>query len=879
MEKRGEATDPVCGMAVEPETAKYKTSYKGQDYYFCAASCLENFNKDPERYLIEKKSAIAAGDSSHPSHHETAAKDEITMPVAGMHCASCVTKVEKSVGDLDGVDKVSVNLATEKVSVKYDSSKINPGRFVDAVKAVGYDIPLQKTELAISGMSCASCVAKIEDGLRRTTGVLEASVNLGTERAFVTHIPGIGYGDLKRAIESTGYKVLDIPAEAAEDIEQQLREREYHNLRTRFTVSAVLTALVLLLAMSKLFTPSINHFSQLFITIPVVFWSGSRFYIGFWKSLRHKTADMNTLVAVGTAAAFIYSLIATVNPGIFASAGREADVYFDTAAVIITLILLGRLLESRAKGKTSEAIKKLMGLQAKTARVQRDGREMDIDINEVVTGDTVIVRPGEKIPTDGVILDGYSSIDESMLTGESIPVEKKAGDEVIGSTINGTGSFRFSATKVGKDTVLSQIIKMVQQAQGSKAPIQRLADRIAGVFVPIVIGIAVLTFIIWYLWGPAPALTIALLNFVAVLIIACPCALGLATPTAIMVGTGVGAENGILIKGGESLEGAHRINTVVFDKTGTLTRGKPEVTDILAASGFSEKEILYHAASLERRSEHPLGEAIVNAAENEKISLAEPENFYSIPGQGIAGQVDDHKILLGNSKLMDEKEIDIASLDPDLKRLRREGKTTMILAVDKKPAGLIAVADTLKPDAKKVIDMLHGAGIKTAMITGDNENTAKAVASRIGMDDVIAEVQPQDKAQRVKKLQDEGRVVAMVGDGINDAVGLAQADLGIAIGSGTDIAMEASDITLLSDDLSGVVRSIELSKKTLRTIRWNLFWAFIYNIIGVPIAAGVLYPIMGTAGFLNPMIASAAMAFSSVFVVTNSLRLKRVSLQ
>ncbi len=879
MEKRNEATDPVCGMTVEPGTAKYKTSYKGQDYYFCAASCLENFKKDPKKYINGEKFTVATPESLHPAHGETAAKAEITMPVAGMHCASCVTKVEKSIRDLDGVAEVSVNLATEKVFVKYDSTKNGPGRFVDAVKSVGYDIPLQTTELAISGMSCASCVARIEDGLRRTTGVLEASVNLGTERAFVTHIPGIGYGDLKRAIESTGYKVLDIAAEDTEDIEQQLREREYHNLKTRFTISAVLTAVVLFLAMSKLFTTSINHFSQLFITIPVVFWSGSRFYVGFWKSLRHKTADMNTLVAVGTAAAFIYSLIATVNPGIFASAGRQADVYFDTAAVIITLILLGRLLESRAKGKTSEAIKKLMGLQAKTARVQRDGREIDIDINEVITGDTVIVRPGEKIPTDGVVLDGYSSIDESMLTGESIPVEKKAGDDVIGSTINGTGSFRFRATKVGKDTVLSQIIKMVQQAQGSKAPIQRLADRIAGVFVPIVIGIAVLTFIIWYLWGPAPALTIALLNFVAVLIIACPCALGLATPTAIMVGTGVGAENGILIKGGESLEGAHRVNTVLFDKTGTLTRGKPEVTDVIASNGFSEKEILYHAASLERRSEHPLGEAIVKAADNEKISLADPENFYSIPGQGIAGQVDDHKILLGNSKLMDEKEIDITPLDPDLKRLRGEGKTTMILSVDKKPAGLIAVADTLKPESKKVIDMLHKAGIKTAMITGDNENTAAAVASLIGIDDFIAEVQPQDKALRVKQLQDEGRVVAMVGDGINDAVALAQADLGIAIGSGTDIAMEASDITLLSDDLSGVVRSIELSKKTLRTIRWNLFWAFIYNIIGVPIAAGVLYPFMGTAGFLNPMIASAAMAFSSVFVVTNSLRLKRVTLQ
>ncbi|MEE9554926.1 MAG: copper-translocating P-type ATPase, partial [candidate division Zixibacteria bacterium] len=567
-----------------------------------------------------------------------------------------------------------------------------------------------------------------------------------------------------------------------------------------------------------------------------------------------------------------------LNSDLFSSAGRAADVYFDTAAVIITLILFGRLLEAGAKGKTSEAIKKLMGLQPKTARIERDGQQIDIDINDVKNGDVVIVRPGEKIPTDGVVIDGYSSVDESMLTGESIPVEKRPDDEVIGATINKTGSFKFRATKVGRETMLSQIIRLVQEAQGSKAPIQRLADKVAGVFVPVVIGIALITLITWYIWGPSPALTIALLNFVAVLIIACPCALGLATPTAIMVGTGVGAEHGILIKGGESLEIAHRIDTVVFDKTGTLTEGKPSVTDIIPADGHTERDVLYFAGTLEKRSEHPLGEAILERAKEDDIDLAEPENFSAEPGKGIAGRIDDRRSLLGNVKLMDEREIDISYLKKPLEKLQADGKTIMILSVDKKLMGVIAVADSLKPDAKDVIDNLRRNGIKSIMITGDNRSTAEAVASQAGIDEIIADVLPRDKSEMVKELQRKGLTVAMVGDGINDAVALVQADLGIAIGTGTDIAMESSDITLLSGDLRGVPKAMELSERTLSTIKWNLFWAFIYNIIGIPIAAGVLYPFFGTAGFLNPMIASGAMAFSSVFVVTNSLRLKRVRL-
>jgi len=727
-------------------------------------------------------------------------------------------------------------------------------------------------------MSCASCVSKIEKSLNATTGVITASVNLGTEEAMISHFAATGLGELRAAIENTGYGVIDIDVEAQPDIERQIREKEYRALRLRFIVAAVLSGFVLLLAMLGPRPVAVNHYIQLLLTVPVVVWSGSRFYKGFWKSLVHKTADMNTLVAVGTAAAFIYSLFVTITPELFASAGRGTDVYYDTAAVIITLILLGKLLEARAKGGTSEAIKKLMGLQPRTARIERDSSEIDIDIKDVKPGDIIIVRPGERIPTDGILIDGNSSVDESMLTGESMPVEKKSGDEVIGATINKTGSFKFKAMKVGKDTVIAQIIRLVQEAQGSKAPIQRLADKVAGIFVPIVIGIAAITFIIWLVWGPSPALTIALLNFVAVLIIACPCALGLATPTAIMVGTGVGAEHGILIKGGESLEIAHKIKTIVFDKTGTLTRGKPEVTDIISDDGHTENEILYFAASLEKRSEHPLGEAITGFAQARSVLPTEPQDFNSISGMGIAGRIDNHSILLGNPKLMSQRGIDISFLRTELDRLQSQGKTVMNLAVDKKVIGLIAVADRLKPDAAGIIEKLRNNGIEAVMITGDNKSTAESIATQAGIDNVLAEVLPQDKAKNIKRLQEKGLRVAMVGDGINDAIALAQADLGIAIGSGTDIAMEASDITLLSDDLSGVVKSIALSKKTLSTIKWNLFWAFIYNIIGIPIAAGILYPVMGKAGFLNPMIASAAMAFSSVFVVTNSLRLKRVRL-
>ncbi len=869
--------DPVCGMDVDPETAEYKTKYKGREYFFCAESCLESFNKDPEKYLnsadLSGGAAVQITKQAHKGHLA-----EITIPIQVGSESAKMSLAEKVLVGQQGVSDVIINTDRNTATVRYNTDKIVPEHLLEKLNEAGIETLLERTELAISGMSCASCVMKIENGLRGTDGVIDAAINFGTERAFVTHLAGIGYEELKRVVESTGYRVLDISSESGVDSERELREKELNELQLKFIVAAAFSAIVMILMFSHLFTHYHNHILQFILTFPVVVWAGSQFYKGFWASLKHKTADMNTLVAVGTGAAFIYSTIATFFPGLLISAGRGIEVYFDTAAVIITLILLGRLLEAKAKGRTSEAIRKLAGLQAKTARIIRDDHELDVDISQVMVGDIILVRPGEKIPVDGVIADGSSSIDESMLTGESMPKEKVPGDEVIGATINRTGSFKFRATKIGKDTVLAHIIKMVQEAQGSKAPIQRLADRIAGIFVPIVIAIALVTFAVWMIVGPQPALTLALLNFVAVLIIACPCALGLATPTAIMVGTGLGAENGILIKGGESLESAHSINTIVFDKTGTLTKGKPEVTDVFAANSYSEDKILYYASSIERNSEHPLGEAIVAKAREKNINFGEVRDFLAIPGQGIEGIIDGEKILLGNLRFMQERKIDSSGVENVISKFASDGKTPMILSLNNVVIGAIAVADTLKADSAQVVKSLRSMGLEIIMITGDNKITANSVARQIGIEKVIAEVLPDDKASEIRKLQKAGNRVAMVGDGINDAVALAQSDVGIAIGSGTDVALEASDITLIGSDLFGVPRAIELSKKTLRTIKWNLFWAFIYNIIGIPIAAGVLYPAFGAMGLLNPMIASAAMAFSSVFVVTNSLRLRHVKL-
>jgi Cu+-exporting ATPase len=676
--------------------------------------------------------------------------------------------------------------------------------------------------------------------------------------------------------------VLEVAGEeAGEDIEQIIRRKEYKKLKLRF-ISGIILAVVIFLGSTRHWFPWVPGFLNNFFVLwalatPVQFIIGWPFLKGAWVSFRHRNADMNTLIAVGTMAAYLYSVAATLFPSFFRKAGIAPAVYFDTSAFIIALILFGRVLEARAKTQTSEAIKKLMGLQPKTARVIREDGEKDILIEEVLVGDLIIVRPGERIPVDGIVEEGRSSVDESMITGESMPVRKAPGDEVIGATLNKTGSFRFRATKVGKDTALAQIIKLVQEAQGSKAPIQRLADVISGYFVPVVISIAIGTFIIWFDFGPRPSLTFALLNFVAVLIIACPCALGLATPTAVMVGTGKGAENGILIKGGESLETIHKVDTILFDKTGTLTEGEPELTDIVPSPSFKEDELLRLAAAAEKGSEHPLGEAILKKARDKSQEIAEPEDFKAVEGHGVEAQVKGRKVHLGNAKFMGELGVDIQAWEKRAEELSAEGKTVIYAGVDGKAAGLLAVADTLKENSAEAVEKLKKLGLDVVMMTGDHPRTAEAISRKVGIKKVISEVLPEDKVHEIKKLQETGRKVAMVGDGINDAPALAQADVGISIGTGTDVAMEASDITLIRGDLRAVVSAIELSKKTIKVIKQNLFWAFFYNVVGIPVAAGILYPFFHV--LLNPIIASAAMAFSSVSVVSNSLRLQRVKIR
>lgn len=820
-----------------------------------------------------------------PSHQEVKKSPEtkrIDIPIVGMSCASCAATIQKGLNKLDGVEKADVNYATSRATVFFEPRLVKPELIVNSVRKSGYDVKTSTVELPIQGMECASCVNKIEKSLLQTKGVIEASVNLATSRARIKYIFDVADTDMiKSVIESTGYKVLETKTEdKVEDHEKKVREKEYKKQKIKFLSGLILGILIFLGSMRHWFpwVPFFlgNVFILWILATPVQFWIGWQFYRGAWGALRHKSVDMNTLIAVGTSAAYFYSVTAIFFPSLFRISGIRSAVYFDTSAMIIVLILLGRLLEARAKGQTSEAIKKLMGLQPKLARVKRDGQKIDIPIDKVQVGDLIIVRPGEKIPVDGIVTEGKSSVDESMITGESIPVKKEKGDEVIGVTINKTGSFVFKATKVGRDTALAQIIKLVQEAQGSKAPIQRLADVISGYFVPIVILIATITFLIWIYFGPRPSLTYAMLNFVAVLIIACPCALGLATPTAVMVGTGKGAENGILIKGGESLETAHKLDTIVFDKTGTLTKGEPEVTNIVNLNGFSKIEILKYTASAEKASEHPLGEAILRAAREKAIKLSDPKQFEALEGQGIQTTVDGRKIIMGNMKLMKDFSIKIQGLDEKAQEFAGEGKTPIYVSIDGKIAGLIAIADSLKENSVRVVEKLKKMGLQVVMLTGDNKKTAEAIARKAKIERVLAEVLPEDKVNEIRRLQSLGNQVGMVGDGINDAPALAQADVGIAIGSGTDVAMEASDITLIKSDLKGVVAAIELSKRTIRIIKQNLFWAFFYNAIGIPIAAGLLYPFFGI--LLSPIFASAAMAFSSVSVVSNSLRLGRIDL-
>ena len=774
----------------------------------------------------------------------------------------------------------------------------------DAVSGAGYKLGTQSASLNIGGMTCSACVSHIENALRDVPGVAEANVNLGVERASVEFVPGmVELSDLQAAVEGAGYRVegFNDSGDQERELERLSKVKEIRELRNRLLFAGTGAILLFLGTLdvfpwvSNLMGRSYYPFLLWALATPVQFWAGSTFYTSGLGALRHRTSNMHTLIALGTTVAYGYSaavvLLDAFSPEVLADNGIEANVYFDTAAIIVALILLGRFLEAGARGRTSEAIRRLIGLRPTSARVVRDGNEIDIPVDQVVIGDRVLVRPGEKIPVDGLVTDGYSAVDESMLTGESMPVEKVPGEKVFGATINSNGALYFDATQVGGETVLAQIISLVEEAQGSKAPIQRLADQVASYFVPAVIIASLAAFAFWMLLGPAPVLTFSTLVLVSVLIIACPCALGLATPTAIIVGTGKGAEHGVLIKQAVALEIAHKVDTVVLDKTGTLTTGKPVVTDLIASDGSrsSEQDLLFLAASAERGSEHPLGEAIVMEAQARGLRLESVTAFEAIPGRGISAQVNGRAVKFGNLALMEDSGVRVNGLAEQASALAAQGKTPMFLATDGQAVGLIAVADTVKPEAFEGLARLRRMGLEVVMLTGDNVWTAHAIAGQLGVELVEAEVLPQDKAAVIKRLQAEGRVVAMVGDGINDAPALAQADVGLAMGSGTDVAMESADITLVRSDVNGVATALDLSRQTIRTIKQNLFWAFFYNVMLIPVAAGVLYPVFqgvggvpgglefsfGEQGFLNPALAALAMAFSSVTVVTNSLRLRR----
>ncbi len=810
-----------------------------------------------------------------------------TIVISGMTCAACAMRVEKAVGKLDGVRNASVNFATEKLSVEFDEQLSSIPVIQESIERAGYGVVTESNvntvTIPVGGMTCAACSQRVEKAIDKLDGVTKVSVNLATEKATVEYDPNvIRLSAIKQCIENAGYKALEIDKNTVDE-DKLRKEKQIRTLWIKFTVAAVFGLPLLYFAMvpmvswwpfpiPKAVNPMIYPLRfailQISLVTPIII-AGYKFYTIGFKALFMRSPNMDSLVAIGTSAAVIYSIFNTFQI-INGDFGAVDKLYYETAGVIIALILLGKSLEAVSKGKTSEAIKKLMGLAPKTAIVIENDNEVEVPIDEVEIGNVILVKPGEKIPVDGIVLEGNTSVDEAMLTGESMPVDKKAGDKVFAASINKNGMIKFKATKVGSDTALAQIIKLVEDAQGSKAPIAQMADIVSGYFVPIVCGLATLAFLAWFISGEP--LSFAVTIFISVLVIACPCALGLATPTAIMVGTGKGAENGILIKGGEALETTHKINTIVFDKTGTITEGKPEVTDIITVPGIQRERLLQLAASGEKGSEHPLGEAIVHGAEREQLEILKVQHFEAIPGHGIEVTIDENHVLIGNKKLMDSRNISLADLKDKSDVLAAEGKTPMYVAIEGQLSGIIAVADVVKESSAKAIKKLQSMGIEVAMITGDNRKTAEAIAKQVGIDRVLAEVLPQDKSNEVKKLQSEGKKVCMVGDGINDAPALVQADIGIAIGSGTDVAMESADIVLMRSDLMDVPTAIKLSKSTIRNIKQNLFWAFGYNVAGIPIAAGILHLFGGP--LLNPIFAAAAMAFSSVSVVTNALRLK-----
>jgi Cu+-exporting ATPase len=804
-----------------------------------------------------------------------------------MTCASCVAHVTHALEDASGVGEVSVNLATEKATLDLTSMELPLDDLVEAVEDAGYGVGTAKVTLSIDGMTGGTSMSEMGRALTDLDGVVSADVDLAAQRAVVEYVPGVaGISDLRYTVEDAGYSVSGVVSDLDDDA---ANSRDASALRRRMIASLLSAAAIMVLMTVGAVSDGLPfRLDYLFLGLatPIQFWAGKQFYALAWGALKRRTSNMHTLIAVGTSVAYFYSAAATFFHGSSFFEGVAAETYFDTSTAIIGLVLLGKYLEARAKGRASNAIKALMGLQPKTARAIRDGNEVDVPIDDLVVGDLIVVRPGEKVPVDGEVVEGTSSVDESMLTGESIPVDKSAGSQVFGAALNATGSFTFRATKVGRETMLAQIIGLVEEAQGSKAPIQRLADTISSFFVPVVITVAAAVFLLWLVLGPSPSHVYATLTAVAVLIIACPCAMGLATPTAIMVGTGKGAEHGVLIRSADALERAHRVQVVVMDKTGTLTEGRPDVTDIVPVD-VSEDELLRLAASIERGSEHPLGEAIVARAKERALTLQSPTDFNAIPGLGVEGNIDGTRLALGNLALMKHGGYALNGLEETAANLSGEGKTPVFLAADGEVLGVIALADVPRPQSREAVRALRDQGIEVVMLTGDNRRTAEAVARDLGIDNVVAEVLPEDKAEQVLALQREGKTVAMVGDGINDAPALAQADIGIAIGTGADVAMEAAGVTLVGGDPRGVATAIALSKATMRTIRQNLFWAFAYNVALIPVAAGVLYPIfsgpgvpdsltffLGEFGFLNPILAAGAMAVSSVTVVTNSLRLR-----